>query len=76
MLDEKLIKKRMIDKGLNQTQLAERIGIATITFVRRLKGNNEWKLLDAYKMILILGCSLEDLMTEEKLNTIKKEMRK
>lgn len=54
MLNVNALKAEIVRNGLTQTELAEMLGIAPITFGRKLK-NSAFGIDEAYRMIKLLN---------------------
>ena len=59
MLFSKLV-GRMAEKHLSQETVAKALGITCVTLRRKLKGDNDWKLTEMYRLIELLAIPYEE----------------
>lgn len=64
-LDRGALRRRRIEAGLNQTQLAERAGISKQLVSMVEKGNANFSPGNLGKIATALGCKIADLLPDE-----------
>lgn len=52
---------RMAEKGFSRESVAKVLGVSTVTFRRKLNGENDWKLSEVYRLISLLEIPYEEI---------------
>ncbi|MGI6227000.1 MAG: helix-turn-helix transcriptional regulator [Peptococcales bacterium] len=58
------IRALMVRLGINQEEMAKRLGLGVSTFNRKLNGNAPWKIEEGKKIASILGTTLEEIFCD------------
>lgn len=58
------LKAKRVEKGLTQTQLAQKIGIATATYNHKENGTAHFSFQEIVKLLDILECKFEDIFLQ------------
>lgn len=58
------LKAKRVEKGLTQTEIAKRIGIATATYNHKENGSATFSFNEILKLLDILECKFEDIFLQ------------
>ena len=61
-IDTELLRKRIRQNGLTQSELANRVGVSRTTILNTLSGKNTPSLFVVSRISIILELSVEDIM--------------
>lgn len=58
------LKGKRVEKGLNQTEIAKLIGMATSTYNMKENGIREFSMSECIEIMKVLDCKFEDIFLQ------------
>ena len=58
------LKGKRVEKGLNQTEIAKIIGMATSTYNMKENGIREFSMSECIEIMKVLDCKFEDIFLQ------------